>query len=188
MQNNPGPIRVGVSACLLGWNVRYDGGHKREDSLAALGKDVEWVPVCPEMELGLGAPREPIRLERRAGKVRLMAVDTRRDLSGAMARFASRRAAELLRGGLSGFILKKDSPSCGAGGVKVHSAKGWTRSGRGVFARALMEADPRLPIAEEDELRDARRRKAFLKRVLAYRLKKAAERPRAATRPPRPSV
>src|SRR5213593_4287122 len=120
---NPGHrnVRLGVSACLLGQAVRYDGGHKRDSFLVdTLGRFVEWVPVCPEVELGLGVPREPIRLEGDPAAPRLVAANSGRDLTRAMTRLARARAAELARLDLVGYVLKKDSPSCGMEGVRVH--------------------------------------------------------------------
>src|SRR5439155_147061 len=122
------PLRLGISACLLGHEVRYDGGHKRDPFLAeTLGRFVEWVPVCPEVELGLGVPREPIRLEGDPAAPRLVAVNNRRDLTRAMTRFARARAEQLARLDLVGYVFKKDSPSCGLRRVPVHGDGGRTR-------------------------------------------------------------
>src|SRR6266436_4047539 len=119
------PLRLGISACLLGHEVRWDGGHKRDHFLAeTLGRFVEWVPVCPEVELGLGVPREPIRLEGDPAAPRLVAANSRRDLTRAMTRLARARAAELARLDLVGYVFKKDSPSCGMERVRVHGEGG----------------------------------------------------------------
>jgi uncharacterized protein YbgA (DUF1722 family)/uncharacterized protein YbbK (DUF523 family) len=160
-----------VSGCLLGQQVRYDGGHKKDYFLTGtLDPFVEFVPVCPELELGLGVPREPIHLEQRGQTVRLRTVKTGRDLTSAMTRFAEKRVAELMSRDLCGFVFKKDSPSCGIQGVKVYSEEGKAnKSGRGLFARVLMEAHPQLPVEEEGRLQDARLRENFLERVFAYR-------------------
>src|SRR6266404_7119360 len=108
------PLRLGISACLLGHEVRYDGGHKRDPFLTeTLGRFVEWVPVCPEVELGLGVPREPIRLEGDPARPRLVALETRTDHTEAMRRLARARATGLARLELAGYVLKSDSPSCG---------------------------------------------------------------------------
>ena len=164
------PIRVGVSACLLGREVRWDGGHKRDEFLArVLGRHVEWVPVCPEVELGLGVPREPIQLEGDPEGPRLIAPGTGRDLTETMAGFAERRLTELARLDLSGYVLKKNSPSCGKAGVPVHGRKGLrSRRGTGVFAAALMARFPLLPVEEEDRLHDPARRANFVERVFGY--------------------
>src|SRR5213593_221035 len=152
----PTPLRLGISACLLGQAVRYDGGHKRDPFLAeTLGRFVEWVPVCPEVELGLGVPREPIRLEGDPAAPRLVAAKSRRDLTRAMTRLARARAAELARLDLVGYVFKKDSPSCGMERVRVHGGGRPLRRGTGLFARALMTRLPLLPVEEEGHLRDA---------------------------------
>src|SRR5437867_1578905 len=137
----PTPLRLGISACLLGQAVRYDGGHKRDPFLAeTLGRFVEWVPVCPEVELGLGVPREPIRLEGDPAAPRLVAAKSRRDLTRAMTRLARARAAELARLDLVGYVFKKDSPSCGMERVRVHGGGRPRRRGTGLFERALAHA------------------------------------------------
>jgi len=164
------PLRLGISACLLGHEVRYDGGHKRDPFLAeTLGRFVEWVPVCPEVELGLGVPREPIRLEGDPAAPRLVAASSRRDLTRAMTRLARARAAELARLDLVGYVFKKDSPSCGMERVRVHGEGGRPlRRGTGLFARALMERLPLLPVEDEGRLHDAALRARFIERVFAY--------------------
>ena len=163
------PLRLGISACLLGQAVRYDGGHKRDPFLAeTLGRFVEWVPVCPEVELGLGVPREPIRLEGDAAAPRLVAAKSRRDLTRAMTRLARARAAELARLDLVGYVFKKDSPSCGMERVRVHGGGRPRRCGTGLFARALMERLPLLPVEEEGRLGDAALRASFVERVFAH--------------------
>lgn len=160
--------RIGVSACLLGERVRYDAGHKRDAWLVdELGPRVEWVPVCPEVEIGLGTPREPIRLERQAGDaIALMTVDSRRDISAAMHRFAGERVDALAREGLDGFVFKSDSPSCGPGGVLI-VAGDRTEHGRGMFADAVIARLPDLPVADERELSDPLTRDRFVERVFA---------------------
>jgi uncharacterized protein YbgA (DUF1722 family)/uncharacterized protein YbbK (DUF523 family) len=163
-------IRIGVSACLLGRKVRYDGQHKRDDFLMdTLAPHVEYVPVCPEVELGLGTPRPPIHLTREGGgPVRLVVVPTGQDLTAAMDRFAARRVEALMAEELSGYVLKKDSPSCGMERVKVHGGAQPRREGVGRFAAALLARFPHLPVEEEGRLRDARLRESFVERVFAY--------------------
>ncbi|HET9598132.1 MAG TPA: DUF523 and DUF1722 domain-containing protein [Anaeromyxobacteraceae bacterium] len=166
-----GEIRVGISSCLLGENVRWDGGHK-EDAFATglLARFVTFVPVCPEVEVGMGVPRETIRLERRAGGVRLVAPGSGTDHTEAMRGWAERRVAQLARLDLSGYVLKKDSPSCGMERVRVHGAKGPpARDGRGAFAAVLMERLPLLPVEEEGRLHDLALRENFVERVFAHR-------------------
>lgn len=125
--------RIGVSACLLGDPVRYNGGHKRHAWLVdVFGRAVEWVPVCPEVEIGLGAPREPIDLVRIDGHIRLLTTLTRVDLTERMRRFAIDRVDALAALEISGYVLKADSPSCGLSDVRV---AGSDRTARGLFAR-----------------------------------------------------
>ncbi len=174
--SKPSPIRVGISSCLLGQEVRYDGGHKRDPYLVeAFGRHVEWVPVCPELEMGLGVPREPIHLvaDREEG-VRLKGVKSGTDHTEAMRRYAKRRLDALARLDLDGYVFKKDSPSCGLWRVKVWNAAGTpARNGRGLFAAALVERFPHLPVEEEGRLSDARLRENFIERVFAYARLKA---------------
>jgi uncharacterized protein YbbK (DUF523 family)/uncharacterized protein YbgA (DUF1722 family) len=165
-------IRLGISACLLGEAVRYDGGHQRDAYLTGLlGRHVTWVPVCPEMEIGLGVPREPIRLVGAAGAPRLLGVTSGADHTERMNDFARRRVQDLARRGLSGYVLKRGSPSCGMERVKLYrdDTAAAERAGVGLFARVLREALPLLPVEEEGRLDDPRRRDGFITRVFAYR-------------------
>ena len=158
--------RVGVSSCLLGQNVRYDGGHRRDPFASGeLGRHVDLVPVCPEVEIGLGVPREPIRLEQAGKGIRLVGTESRADHTTAMKRFARGRIDELESLGLSGYVFKKNSPSCGPSGVPVH---GSTRTDRGLFAAALLDRMPLLPVVDESELADSAGQKRFLEKVFAY--------------------
>jgi uncharacterized protein YbgA (DUF1722 family)/uncharacterized protein YbbK (DUF523 family) len=162
--------RLGISACLLGHEVRYDGGHKRDAFLSVtLGQFVEWVPVCPEVEAGLGIPREAIRLEGDSAAPRLVGTRTRTDHTAAMTRYARARTEQIARLDLAGYVLKKDSPSCGMERVRVHPPAGMpARRGTGVFARALMDRLPLLPLEEEGRLHDPALRENFVERVFAY--------------------
>jgi uncharacterized protein YbgA (DUF1722 family)/uncharacterized protein YbbK (DUF523 family) len=164
------PIRVGISACLLGEQVRFDGGHKRDAFLTeTFGRFVEWVPVCPEVECGFGTPREAMRLVRAENGVRLLTVKTGIDLTAPMERYSRLRVVALAREDLSGYVLKKDSPSCGLERVKIYDRHGSpSRSGRGLFAAALVDAYRYLPIEEEGRLADPRLRDNFVERVFAY--------------------
>jgi uncharacterized protein YbbK (DUF523 family)/uncharacterized protein YbgA (DUF1722 family) len=157
--------RVGVSACLLGEAVRYDGGHKRLDALLEefRGK-VEWRPVCPEVEMGLGVPRETIQLERRADGIRLIAATTRRDLTGPMRQWAASRLASLAEERLCGYVFKARSPSCGLDSTPAAGGEG--RSS-GLFAALFRERFPSIPLAEEEDLRAPAGRERFLGQVLA---------------------
>jgi uncharacterized protein YbgA (DUF1722 family)/uncharacterized protein YbbK (DUF523 family) len=166
-----GSIRLGVSSCLLGEGVRFDGGHKRDRFVTdLLGAFVEWVPVCPEVEVGMGIPRPALRLVRRGDAVHMLEIKSGRDHTRSMRQFAARRVRELRTLELCGYILKKDSPSCGMARVKVYAEKGAAkRDGVGLYASALMEAFPSLPVEEEGRLNDPRLRENFIERVFAYR-------------------
>jgi len=162
-------IRIGISTCLLGEPVRYDGGHKRDRYLTdTIGEMVEFVPVCPEVELGLGTPRPAIRLQEVGGLVRLLCPDRDEDLTARMDEFARKRIRALAKLGLSGYILKSKSPSCGMERVKLYRERGAPlRTGRGRFAAALMEAITDLPVEEEGRLNDPVLRENFFERVFA---------------------
>jgi uncharacterized protein YbgA (DUF1722 family)/uncharacterized protein YbbK (DUF523 family) len=163
------PIRIGVSSCLLGAKVRFDGGHKRDDFLVnTFGEWVEWVPVCPEVEVGMGTPRESVRLVREGGDVRMVAPRSGADWTEAMQAYSARRVEKLAAADLSGYVLKKDSPSCGMERVKVYGQGMPTKSGRGLFADALLARFPNLPVEEEGRLCDPRLRDNFVERVFAY--------------------
>ena len=163
--------RIGISACLLGEEVRFDGGHKRDAFLTeVLGPHVVWVQVCPEVEVGMGTPRETLRLVRQDGRVRMITTRTGVDHTDAMEEWTGRRIEELAREDLSGYVLKKDSPSCGMERVKVFAGTGTpVRNGRGLFADALLRRFPNLPVEEEGRLSDPRLRENFIERVFAYR-------------------
>ena len=164
-------LRIGISACLLGHEVRFDGGHKRDRFLTdTFGRFVEWVSVCPEVEAGFGTPREAMRLVDDAGRLRLVTVKTGVDLTGRMERFARQRVRAAGGEDLSGYVLKKDSPSCGVERVKVYDQHAVpSRSGQGLFAAALCARYPHLPVEEEGRLSDPRLRDNFVERVFAYR-------------------
>ena len=184
-------LRIGVSACLLGEEVRFDGGHKRNPFLVdVLGRFAEWVPVCPEAEAGFGTPRPAMQLVAADGdaaesrRLRLVTVRDRQDVTAPMRALVSRRVPELAALDLDGYVLKKDSPSCGLFRVKVYPASGGagTRTGRGLFADALSREMPLLPVEEEGRLADPRLRENFIERLFAYRRLRelTASRPRAA--------
>jgi len=165
-------IRIGISACLLGEAVRFDGGHKRDSFLTdTLGRYVEWVPVCPEVEIGLGTPRESIRLASVNGGTRLVGTRSGADHTLAMRRYARLRVTELGGADLDGYVLKKDSPSCGLHRIRVYGAAGEppSRDGRGLFAEELARRLPELPVEEEGRLTDPRLRENWVERVFAYR-------------------
>ncbi len=165
-------IRVGISSCLLGRKVRYDGGHKRDRfATDVLEPYVEWVPMCPEVEIGLGIPRPTIRLQgAEDGTARLVMPSTSEDLTDRMRGWAEKRLGALDEMDLCGFILKKDSPSCGMERVKVYDQNDVpARDGRGVFAEVLLREAPYLPVEEEGRLNDPRLRENFIARLFAMR-------------------
>jgi uncharacterized protein YbgA (DUF1722 family)/uncharacterized protein YbbK (DUF523 family) len=162
--------RLGISACLLGQQVRFDGGHKQDAFLCeTLGRFVEWIPVCPELEVGMGVPRESVRLVGAPENPKMIAERSGRDWTMAMRRFADIRANELAGLKLSGYVFKKNSPSCGVERVRVYDQKNMpVRRGRGLFAAALIKTLPLLPVEEEGRLNDAALRENFVERVFAY--------------------
>jgi len=164
------PIRIGISSCLLGQKVRFDGGHKRDAFLVeTFGAFVEWVPVCPEVELGLGIPREALRLSRKDGEIRMVNTKSGRDITAEMRRWSVDRVESLAGEDLAGYVLKKDSPSCGMERVKIYGGAGMAeRTGRGLFAEALLARFPRMPVEEEGRLSDPRLRENFVERVFAW--------------------
>ncbi len=162
------PIRVGVSACLLGQPVRYDGGHKLDRFITdTLGRYCAFVPVCPEAECGLGIPREPMHLAGDSDRPRLVTNTTGLDLTQRMRDFCARRMAELANEDLAGFIFKSKSPSCGLARVKVQAEAGAlpVETGTGLFARAFQNRFPHLPVTDEDQLQDADTREHFIERI-----------------------
>jgi uncharacterized protein YbgA (DUF1722 family)/uncharacterized protein YbbK (DUF523 family) len=160
-------IRLGISSCLLGQKVRYDGGHKLDRFLTdTLGRYVEYVPVCPEVECGLPIPREAMHLEGDPENPRLVTIKTGKDLTEQMTQWARRRVAELEKEDLSGFIFKSKSPSSGMERVKVYDKNGMpSKDGVGMFARAFMEHFPLLPVEEEGRLNDPLLRENFIERL-----------------------
>jgi uncharacterized protein YbgA (DUF1722 family)/uncharacterized protein YbbK (DUF523 family) len=164
-------IRLGISSCLLGQNVRYNGGHKLDRYLHdTLGRFVEWVPVCPEVECGLGVPRESMRLVGDPAAPRLVTARTGIDHTGRMQRWAEGRLDELAGEDLSGFVFKSASPSSGLKAVKVYDEKGSpSRRGVGLFARAFTERFPLLPAEDEGRLNNPVLRENFIERVFVYR-------------------
>ena len=164
------PLRLGISRCLLGEPVRYDGGHKRNQFLVdVLGQHVEWVPVCPEVEAGFGTPREAMRLVDDVAEPRLLTVRSHHDYTGRMRRYAKTRVREFQAWNLSGYVFKKDSPSCGTRRVRVYARDGQLLgTGKGLFAEAFQRAFPLTPIEEEGRLRDQGLRENFIERVFGY--------------------
>ena len=162
-------IGLGISACLLGENVRYDGGHKLDRFLTdTLGQYVEYVSVCPEMECGLSVPRESMHLEGDPNSPRLVTIRTKQDMTDRMIRWALKRVAELERENLCGFIFKSNSPSSGMERIKVYNENGMpVKKGVGIFARIFMEHFPLLPVEDEERLHDPKLRDNFIERIFA---------------------
>ncbi|MBF0550905.1 MAG: DUF523 and DUF1722 domain-containing protein [Deltaproteobacteria bacterium] len=165
------PIKVGVSACLLGEPVRYDGGHRRNPFIAdTLGRFFEFVPVCPEVGCGLWVPRETMRLVGDPGAPRLMTTQTDQDHTDRMRAWTERRVAELAGEDLSGFIFKSGSPSCGWREVKVYDDQGMAANvGQGLFAGAFMVHSPLVPVEDEDRLQHPVWRENFVERLVAQK-------------------
>jgi uncharacterized protein YbbK (DUF523 family) len=163
-------IRLGISACLLGQPVRYDGGHKLDSCLiGTLGRFVEWTPVCPEIEAGMGVPREPINLLGRPESPRLIGSTSGSDYTEMMQRWARECVERLVALHLHGFVLKADSPSCGLRAVPVRDERLVPHgTSCGLFAQALVSRFPLLPVEEEGRLVEDTAQKRFLERVHTY--------------------
>jgi uncharacterized protein YbgA (DUF1722 family)/uncharacterized protein YbbK (DUF523 family) len=165
------PLRLGISRCLLGDEVRFDGGHKKDSFLTdVLGRYVEWVPVCPEVEAGLGTPREAMRLVGNPQNPRLVTIKSGTDHTRALETLTTNRIAQLMELDLSGYVFKKGSPSCGIERVRIYNEQGVpSGNGVGLFARAFIEQFPLIPVEEEGRLCDPTLRENFIERVFCYR-------------------
>lgn len=164
-------IRLGISACLLGEKVRFDGGHKLDRFLTdTLGQYVQYVPVCPEVECGFPTPREPFRLVGDPRNPRLVTPRTNQDHTERMTRWAQGRVRELENEKLCGYVFKSGSPSSGMERVKVYDQNGVPgKTGTGVFARVFMEHFPLLPVEEEGRLNDPGIRENFIERIFTLK-------------------
>ena len=164
-------IKLGISACLLGENVRYDGGHKLDLFLTeTLGQYVEYIHVCPEVESGLPVPRESMHLEGNPDSPRLMTIRTKQDLTERIIQWARKRVAGLEKEGLCGFIFKSDSPSSGMERVRIYNEKGMpVKKGVGIFARIFMNYFPLLPVEDEGRLHDPGLRENFIERIFTLK-------------------
>jgi len=164
-------ITIGISTCLLGEKVRYDGGHKHDRYITGtLGQYFEWAPVCPEVGCGLPVPREAMRLVGSPEDPRLITIRTGIDHTERMKEWAQKKLDDLAREELSGFIFKSRSPSSGMQGVKVYSESGMpSRRGAGIFARAFMERFPLLPAEDDGRLNDPKLRENFIERVFVFK-------------------
>jgi uncharacterized protein YbgA (DUF1722 family)/uncharacterized protein YbbK (DUF523 family) len=164
-------IPIGISSCLLGNRVRYDGGHKHDPFLTdTLGKYVEWIPVCPEVECGLAVPREAMRLVGDPKHPRLVTIRSGVDHTRRMQQWSSKKIRALETEDLCGFVFKSRSPSSGMRGVKIYTPEGVPAgTGAGIFARAFLEHFPLLPVVDEGRLHDPGLRENFIERVFVYR-------------------
>jgi len=164
-------IKLGISTCLLGERVRYDGGHKLDRFLTeTLGQYLKYVPVCPEVECGLPIPRESMHLEGNPESPRLVTSRTKQDMTERMVSWAKKRVVELEKEDLCGFIFKSDSPSSGMERVKVYNEKGMpVKKGVGMFARIFMEHFPLLPVEDEGRLHDPKLRENFVERIFTLK-------------------
>ncbi len=164
------PINIGISTCLLGERVRFDAGHKRDRFITdILGNYFNFIPVCPELEVGMGVPRESVRLVGDIENPRLVGVKSGDDWTDRMIRYSNERAKQLESYNLSGYILKSDSPSCGMERVRVYNEKGMpAKKGRGLFAEIFIKHFPLIPVEEEGRLNDSAIRENFIVRVFCY--------------------
>ena len=165
-------IRLGVSSCLLGNNVRYNGGHQRDPFITdTLGNYVEFVPVCPEVECGLGIPRESMRLVGNMDNPRLLTINNGVDHTDKMIKWARKRVYELKEENLCGFIFKSKSPSSGMERIRVYrpDKTGYVGTRPGIFAQIFMEHFPLLPVEEDGRLHDIRLRENFIEQIFVYK-------------------
>jgi uncharacterized protein YbgA (DUF1722 family)/uncharacterized protein YbbK (DUF523 family) len=165
------PIKLGISSCLIGERVRWNGTHKLDRFLVdTLGKFVEYVPVCPEVECGFDVPREPFRQVGDPDSPRLITSRTKIDYTDRMNRWARKRVIELENEDLCGYIFKSRSPSSGMERVKVYNQQGIpVKKGVGMFARAFMEHFPLIPVEEDGRLHDPKLRENFIERIFAFK-------------------
>jgi uncharacterized protein YbgA (DUF1722 family)/uncharacterized protein YbbK (DUF523 family) len=170
IRNPKSRIKVGVSSCLLGEKVRWDGNHKLDRAVKdGLGRLFEWVPTCPEVEIGMGIPRETVQLTGNPKAPRMVGNTTGADWTQRMIRYANKRSRELMKLDVCGYIFKSKSPSCGIARIKVTGNSGKaTPRGHGLFADSFMQQCALVPVEEEDRLHDARVRENFITRVFAY--------------------
>jgi len=164
-------IRLGISACLLGEQVRFDGSHRLDRFLRdTLGRYIDYVPVCPEVECGLGIPREYMHLEGKPEAPRLITTKTRKDLTDRMVTWARQKVKELEHENLCGFIFKSDSPSSGMERVRIYGPSGMPqKNGVGIFAGIFMKQFPMFPTEEEGRLHDPILRENFIESIFVFK-------------------
>lgn len=163
-------IKIGVSSCLLGNNVRYDGSHKKMIYITdILSKQFILVPICPEFELGMGIPREAVMLVGKTYEPKMVGINSGENWTDKMLSYSNQRVLCDDIKELSGCILKKNSPSCGIKGVKIYTTLNqFVEKGIGLFAKELLNTHPSLPVIEEDELNDPNKKENFINKVLSY--------------------
>lgn len=161
-------LRIGVSACLLGDAVRYDGNSKRNRMVcSALGNHIELIPVCPEVAIGMGVPRAPIQLVEIDSDIHALGRDDpSQEFTGPLTRYAREKTRTLHE--ISGFIFKSRSPSCGLGSTPIYRHHKKARKGSGLFTQELLGTNPMLPVTEESGIEDSHQRRQFLEQVYAY--------------------
>lgn len=171
IQNSASKIKVGISSCLLGEKVLWDGNHKLDPIVNdLLGSLFEWVPTCPEVEVGMGIPREAMQLTGNPETPRMVGNTTGTDWTQRMNRYSKKRSVDLEKMGVCGYIFKSKSPSCGIARIKVYGDDNTTvPNGRGLFAKAFMQQSVLMPVEDEERLHDTRARENFITRVFAYR-------------------
>jgi uncharacterized protein YbbK (DUF523 family) len=164
-------IRIGISACLLGEEVRHDGGHKLDRSITdTLGCYFEWFPVCPEVEFGLPVPRESMHLIGDAASPRIVTVRTGVDHTEGIRKWAEDKLRQLEKEDLCGFIFKSRSPSCGISGIEVFASPGMpSNRGAGIFGGTFMRHFPLIPAIDDGRLHNPKPRENFMERVLAFK-------------------
>ena len=160
-------IKLGISTCLLGEPVRWNGGHSKDRYLTdILGRYVEYVPVCPEVECGMGVPRETLRLVGDPENPNLVTSKTNIDHTRRMTEWALKRVKEMEKENLCGFVFKKNSPSSGLYRVPVRTSKGMpNKKGQGIFARVFTEHFPLVPVEEDGRLNDPKLRETFIEQI-----------------------
>ncbi|KMQ50373.1 Hypothetical protein CHISP_2736 [Chitinispirillum alkaliphilum] len=164
------PVRLGISSCLLGERVRYDGNHKLDRFLLeTLGRYIQWVAVCPEVESGLGVPREAMRLVEKEGKISLVTINSGMDLTAKVSDYSREKAAQIKRIRLCGFVFKSKSPTSGLKDVKIYNENGGVkRKGTGIFASEFIKKNWWLPVEDNGRLHNPEIRENFLERVFVY--------------------
>lgn len=165
-------IKIGISSCLMGNKVRWDGDHRQDRFLTdTLGIHLAYVPVCPETECGLGIPREPMRLEGNPDACRLISIETQQDLTNQMVQWTEKKLSDLFFENLDGFIFKSKSPSCGKERIPVYINTGGPaiKQGVGIFAKAFMTRFPQIPVEDDGRLHDPKLRENFVETIFTLK-------------------